>query len=175
MQYPLCRHIHTSGIQCGSPSLAGRKFCYFHDRQRVLHKNFQYTGEARVYYDRGTCVEVGSIEDRTSIQMALSTIVNALSVNQIDVKRANAMLYGLQLATMNLPRKGTLTPEPDQVVRDLVTTAEGFEFAEPGALTPDLDAAPVPTPPDAPTRQPTLPSATIVKLIASPTETAQCV
>jgi len=137
MQYPLCRHIHTAGNRCGSPALAGKDLCFFHQRLTHRHKVYQITGAGRVHYGMGLCVELGPIEDRSGIQMALSMVINALSVNQVDVKRANAMLYGLQLASMNLPRKGSLTPEPADIVRATLETPEGLELAE------DLDEIPV--------------------------------
>ena len=32
MQYDLCRHIKTNGVQCQSPALAESQWCYFHSR-----------------------------------------------------------------------------------------------------------------------------------------------
>jgi hypothetical protein len=129
MQYPLCRHIHTSGSRCGSPALATKKLCFFHQRLVDSHKPFHRadeTGFLRIY---GEYLELAPLEDQAAVQMALSLVINAIGTGQLDVKRANAMLYGLQLASMNLPRKGSLTPEPAHVVRATIQT-EGLELAE---------------------------------------------
>jgi hypothetical protein len=165
MQYPLCRHIHTSGTRCGSPALASRQFCYFHQRLFDSHKTFRVLDPSRFLRVYGEHIELAPLEDRAAVQMALSLVINAIGTGQLDVKRANSMLYGLQLATMNLPRRGSLTPDPTHVVRAMLETPEGLDLAEPGALTADLD------PSDTPTRQESPASATIEKLTASPRET----
>ena len=122
MPIPLCRHIHTAGTRCGSPALSGKDLCFFHQRLLQRHKPFcQSDGSAsmRIY---GEYLELAPLEDQAAVQMALSLVINALGTGQLDTRRANSMLYGLQLASMNLPRKGTLTPAPEHVVRATLET-----------------------------------------------------
>jgi hypothetical protein len=129
MPIPLCRHIHTAGTRCGSPALVGMDFCFFHQRLHFRHKAYVYRGKMRKSYEDGTSVEIGTLEDRTSIQLALSLVINALAARDLEVKRGNAILYGLQLASMNLPRGGSLIPQPQQVVRAALQTCEGLVIA----------------------------------------------
>jgi hypothetical protein len=162
MQYPLCRHIHTSGSRCGSPALAGKDLCFFHQRLTESHKPFRRMDPSAFLRLYGEYVQLAPLEDHASVQVALSLVVNAIGTGQLDARRATAMLYGLQLASMNLPRRGSLTPEPRNVVRTLHETPDGPELAQPGDLTEDLDQ---------PARQESPASATIEKLTASPRET----
>jgi len=43
MQYPLCRHIKTNGIQCKSPALTAGLYCFFHERLYARHSPFRKT------------------------------------------------------------------------------------------------------------------------------------
>lgn len=52
------------------------------------------------------------LEDANAIQMALMQVIQMLSFGQLDHKTAGLMLYGLQLATSNLPRTQFEVKEP---------------------------------------------------------------
>ena len=95
MPIPLCRHIHTSGTRCGSPALVGMDFCFFHQRLHFRHRAYVSLGKLRSSYENGSSVEIGTLEDRASIQMALSLVINALCARELEVKRGSAILYGL--------------------------------------------------------------------------------
>ena len=137
MTYRLCRHIKTNGLQCHSPALADGLWCYFHQRLHQRHNTFRPTAATRGYLIPGQHVELSALEDRESVQVALSVVINALATGQLEIKRATALLYGLQLASNNA--RGLRTePYAANVVRSIEPSPEGLDLAEPGA-TLDTD------------------------------------
>jgi hypothetical protein len=132
MQYPLCRHIKTNGLQCQAPALTGQQWCYFHSRLHQSHQKFRYTGAARGYLLPGQHIELSTLEDRESVQVALSTVINALATGNLDIRRATALLYGLQLASQNAASLNT-KPYAPKVVRDVESSPEGLDLAHSGA------------------------------------------
>jgi hypothetical protein len=133
MQYPLCRHIKTNGLQCQAPALTGQQWCYFHSRLHQSHEKFRYTGAARGYLLPGQHIELSTLEDRESVQVALSTVINALATGNLDIRRATALLYGLQLASQNATSLNT-KPYAPKVVRNVESSPEGLDLAQPGAM-----------------------------------------
>ena len=132
MQYQLCRHIKTNGTQCQSPTLTRQPLCFFHDRLYRRHSGFRHTPATRGYLIPGQHIELTPLEDRESVQVALSCVINALATGQLETKRATALLYGLQLASMNAAnlRNSGL---PSQTVHSVESTPEGIDLARPGA------------------------------------------
>jgi hypothetical protein len=118
MQVELCRHIKTNGIQCHAVALKESVFCYFHHRLNDGHRLYRSTlvGK-RNLLDRGHIVALPALEDRLSVQLAISEVVNALACNFIDAKRANSLLFGLKLAVFNAKGLETIST-PTQVVRE---------------------------------------------------------
>ncbi len=118
--YLLCRHIKSNGEQCGSPRLRNAELCYFHARLRdrhraavtprrnaevmlpVIDKNGALMGMEAAPEQT---LDLGLLEDRTSVQMAISTVLNALAAGRLEMRRATALLYGLQLASTNCVRQ----------------------------------------------------------------------
>jgi hypothetical protein len=133
MQLALCRHIKTNGTRCQAPSLTGGFWCYFHHRLHQRHNTFRPTAATRGYLIPGQHVELSALEDRESVQVALSVVINALATGQLDIKRATALLYGLQLASNNARGLQTKPFAPD-VVRAIESSPEGLDLAEPGAV-----------------------------------------
>jgi hypothetical protein len=142
MQYPLCRHIHATGIQCGSPALTGKIFCFFHNKLHTSHEAFRYAPEFRGYLIPGKYIELTAVEDRESVQHALSIVINSIATGRIGIRRGTALLYGLQLAGSNAHRIGqsakTCQPNPAAMVRSAQQEPDGLDFADPGALTEDF-------------------------------------
>jgi len=120
MPYPICRHIKTDGLQCQSPALRRQSFCYFHHSSRLRHRAANSATNCAPTYaptlDRNgnfsmealppgstasPAIELGLLEDSQSVQVAISVVINALARNQMEQRRATALLYGLQLAAMN--------------------------------------------------------------------------
>ena len=86
-----CTHIKISGIRCGSPSLRGEQFCYYHQR---MHRGVRTPRQSRLH-------PLACIEDKESIQSALAEVINALLRNTIDMKRATLILRALHIAVKN--------------------------------------------------------------------------
>ena len=133
MTYRLCRHIKTNGLQCHSPALEEGLWCYFHHRLHGRHEKYRPTPASRGYLIPGQHIELTALEDRESVQVALSVVINALATGQLDIKRATALLYGLQLASNNARGLQTKPFAPD-VVRAIESSPEGLDLAEPGAV-----------------------------------------
>lgn len=132
MQYMLCRHIRTNGLQCQAPSLTEGIYCFFHNRLHQRHSAYRLTPETRGYLLPGHHLQLTALEDRESVQVALSVVINALATGQIETRRATALLYGLQLASANTARLHT-QPSSADVVRSAESTPDGLDLAEPGA------------------------------------------
>ena len=140
MQFDLCRHIRTNGRRCQAAALTGNNWCFFHEHLHRRHQGFRHTEATRGYLIPGQHIELTALEDRESVQVALSVVINALATGQLDTKRATAILYGLQLASSNAatiqtqisPHDATLTTE---------STPEGLALAAPAIITfvPDED------------------------------------
>jgi hypothetical protein len=106
-----CRHVRTSGRRCRSFSLRGQHFCYYHNSTRRPAPRGQAEAIA-AGYPVEPVFQIQSIEDKPAIQAALLEVMNRIAANTIDNKRAGMLLYGLQIASNNLPR------EPRAAVRD---------------------------------------------------------
>jgi hypothetical protein len=134
MQYPICRHIKTNGLQCQSPSLTEADYCYFHTRLHQRHAGFRSASATRTsYFIPGQDIELTALEDRESVQIALSVVINALATGNLEPKRATALLYGLQLASINSAHLH-LKPYAPKVVRTIDSSPEGLDLAEPGIM-----------------------------------------
>src|ERR1039457_4497297 len=127
----LCRHVFTEGHRCGSPALRGKHLCYNHSRSRR---------EAPISGRSGT-FPMPRIDDRAAIQLALFEVLSRLSGGDIDYKRGGILLYGLQIASSNLPRHAAQTnaeqqPQVDEVTHDihLGDLAPIAEFHDPEQL-----------------------------------------
>jgi hypothetical protein len=134
-----CRHIRTNGARCGSPALSGRTMCYHHGKVAHHHRGLApqpaddtptilhpISSADRTQRDPILAEPVAAplvldfppLEDRESIQLALSMVITAMAQNRIDTRRATAMLYGLQVASANCRH---IVPEvPPNVVREVV-------------------------------------------------------
>ncbi len=136
MQLTLCRHIKTNGTRCKAPSLTDGLWCYFHARLHQRHQTFRHTEATRGYLLPGQHIELSALEDRESVQVALSVVINALATGKLDSKRATALLYGLQLASYNA--RGLHTePSATTVVRSIEPSADGLDLAQPETLETD--------------------------------------
>jgi len=132
MQLTLCRHIKTNGTRCQSPSLTDATWCYFHHRLHQRHTAFRPTEATRDYFMYGKHIELTALEDRESVQVALSLVINALATGHLDIKHATALLYGLQLASNNARGLHTEPYAPNSV-RTIEPSPEGLDLAQPGA------------------------------------------
>jgi hypothetical protein len=138
MQLSLCRHIKTNGTRCKAPSLTDGLWCYFHNRLHQRHNTYRHNEATRGYLIPGQHIELTALEDRESVQLALSCVINALATGNLETKRATALLYGLQLASNNA--RGLYTePTATTAVRTVEPSPEGLDLAEGATLdTEDL-------------------------------------
>lgn len=133
MQYPICRHIKTNGLQCQSPALSGCQWCFFHNRLHQRHSRYRYTENSRDRLIPGQHIELYPLEDAESIQVALSLVINALATGHLESKRATALLYGLQLASRNAAHLQP-GPEAPRLVRSVDPSVDGLDRAQAGAM-----------------------------------------
>jgi hypothetical protein len=160
MPTKVCRYIRTNGERCGSPALNSEVFCYYHVQlgkrhrglnarpensrlepiETIIHPMTLQDGTQREpltaeYFDVQAAVplqlDFPPLEDRHSIQLALSMLITALAQDRIDPRRAAMLLYGLQVASANAK---DLTPSlpPNRragKVRETVLDASGILIA----------------------------------------------
>jgi hypothetical protein len=96
--YNECRHIFTSGKKCQSPALKNQgkdqDFCYFHQANRQRSNTSRRSGQPSTLVHH-----LPPLEDADAIQLAISDVVLALAANRIDPRRAQILIYGLQVAS----------------------------------------------------------------------------
>lgn len=110
MHIPRCQHIKVNGIQCGSPALRAKRFCYFHSRHQLKPAH-------------DSAFDFPILEDANAIQCALMQVIRAIADNKMECKRAGLLLYALQTASYNLKR-ASLEPDMFEVVRDTSSLAQ---------------------------------------------------
>src|ERR1700690_1424051 len=113
-----CQHIKTSGRQCGSPALKKGALCYYHSQNRAERVKIKGAD------GKTSEMLVAVFEDANAIQMTVRQVLVLLLQDKIDSKKAGLMLYGLQIASLNLKRMEEGKPRPVQVVVDVKKGAE---------------------------------------------------
>jgi hypothetical protein len=163
MPTEFCRHIRINGERCGSPALRSETFCYYHveqgrrhrrptprptprpsDLPTVLHPMTLQDGSQRgPQYDPQLAapaeplqLDLPPLEDRHSIQLALSMLINALAQDRIEPKRAALILYGLQVASSNARTLDSAT-SPDKPTPKVRSTV--LDEASGTQIAPDED------------------------------------
>lgn len=141
MSTQYCRHIKINGERCASPALTNKPFCYFHveleRRHRrcnpskgagltVLHPMTLQDGSQRepIFAEQLPQLNLPELEDRHSIQVALSMVIAALTEARIDPKLAALLFYGLQVASSNAY---LLNPIPERAVGKVSLTVRDQE------------------------------------------------
>ena len=112
-----CRHIFTDGHRCGSPCLRGEELCYYH------HTTRKPTTGARRRRCRRSAFDLPLPEDRSAIQSSIGQVLQRIASNDIDPRRAGLLLYGLQIASLNLPRdlapsRATVAETVEEIILD---------------------------------------------------------
>ncbi|HEV2709093.1 MAG TPA: hypothetical protein VGU67_02665 [Edaphobacter sp.] len=128
-----CRHLFVDGHRCGSPSLRGEHFCYYHHTTRGFADEMRSRRE-------GIEFELPQLEDRSSILAAITEVLQRIACDKLPSKQAGLLLYGLQIASQNLPEAGEASSEnqedrPEEVITnsrygDLAPVAEFIEDAK---------------------------------------------
>ncbi len=117
-----CRHIFNDGHRCGSICLRGEPFCYYHHTTRKP--------APRQSFGRKASFDLPLPEDRSAIQASLGIILQKIASNDLDSRRAGLLLYGLQIASLNLPKQKEEAKEP---VHEITTDPEH------GTLAPETE------------------------------------
>ena len=92
--YIECRHIFPNGKKCESPALRKQDFCFFHHNKRNREGSSKRSGQPSTVTHH-----LPQLEDGDAIGIALSEVVLALAANRIDPRRAQILIYGLQVAS----------------------------------------------------------------------------
>jgi hypothetical protein len=125
-----CRHIFTDGHRCGSPCLRGEDLCYYH------HNTRRPATHPRARRNRRSTFEVPLPEDRSAIQHTIGQVLQRIAANDIDPRRAGLLLYGLQIASLNLPKPqpAKSESEPVETVEEITTDPELGTLAPPAEV-----------------------------------------
>jgi hypothetical protein len=118
--YKTCRHIKTNGLPCEAPALKGVEFCYFHSKTHTIG--------AEPYAKFGP-IQLPTPEDPASIQLSVARISNAILTGKLDLKKATALFYGLQIAAQFVERRRYISP------RSIVQSAQLDSLGD--ELTPE--------------------------------------
>src|SRR5712672_1543134 len=117
-----CRHIFTDGRRCSSPCLRQQEFCYYH------HTTRRPIAEPRQRRSRRATFHLALPEDRSAIQASIGEVLQRIAANDIDPRRAGLLLYGLQIASLNLPKtppaKLTESQAESHTVEEIITDPE---------------------------------------------------
>ena len=89
---PRCQYLKTDGKGCGSPAMNDAAFCYFHGEARTK----------RAAEEASNLQEVPVLEDRLSLQLAITRLCAQLTCRSIDEKTGRVLLAALRLAQKNL-------------------------------------------------------------------------
>src|SRR6266581_8732331 len=118
-----CRHIFTDGHRCGSPCLRGEDLCYYHHTTRKPVAGSQQRRGRRSIFD----LPLPDPNDRSGIQLAIGEVLRRIASNDIDPRRAGLLLYGLQIASLNLPKEQPTAKSAPETVEEITTDPElGF-------------------------------------------------
>src|ERR1700686_2938316 len=94
-----CQHIKVNGMQCGSPALRDKNYCYFHLQWWENTEGVSVGAQKDRWH-----AAVTLLEDPNSVQMGLGEVMRMLVKRHIDYKTAALLLYGLQTASSNVRR-----------------------------------------------------------------------
>lgn len=104
----LCTHAFdqtSSGASriCGSPALRGESFCYYHHPARKVASNRDtYRARCRNRRIARQTFNLPLPTSRRELQHSLNQIIALIAANQIDLRRANLLLFALDAAGRNL-------------------------------------------------------------------------
>jgi len=110
-----CRHIFNNGHRCGAVCLRNEDFCYYH------HSTRGRASRVRDQSNDQSTFELPLPEDRSAIQTSIGLVLQRIASGELDPRRAGLLLYGLQIASLNLPKEhhdpDRITPPPvDEVI-----------------------------------------------------------
>ncbi len=115
-----CRHIKPDGHRCGSPSLRHEHFCYYHHTaRRPGPRQPQVLTTAARKASTFQLPSPADLSERSGVGLALGLVLHKIANNEVDPRRAGLLLYGLQIASVNLRREGTTPGTKSSPVEDI--------------------------------------------------------
>ena len=93
--------------------------------RRLRHLSRRRSRSASATAIDSASLDLPSLEDAVSIQLALIDVAQALAANRIDTKRAGLLLYALQVASANVQKMHI----PLNSVRSVTYTDDGAPLA----------------------------------------------
>jgi hypothetical protein len=166
-----CRHIFAEGHRCRALSLRQEHFCYAHHTSRHPLPARHLTQETFINPDASFILP--PLEDRPSIQLAISELARRVAANQLDMDRAKFLLRCCRHATANLPK------EP-RANKDLPYQEQEIEVPEPMVEAFELDPILGPLAPIAEAPEPLPPGRTgsymeqLIERLANPSRCSTC-
>jgi hypothetical protein len=126
MPYELCRHIKANGLRCESPALSEEYWCFFHHRLLTRHRNIRAIKSDSPQPN----LQLPPLEDRESIQLALSLIFEAIASGVLAEKRATVLLRVIAIASRNVIGAEIQPWDIDGLVRSYMPTLDGLALAQ---------------------------------------------
>ena len=99
-----CEHDFVDGERCRAPRMKGKKLCRMHERME----------EAKALR-----LDLGSMEDPDSIQIAIKKLQAAVIDGKLDNKQIAALSYLIQLAAWNVTRTKRLVADQRELKKQL--------------------------------------------------------
>ena len=134
-----CRHIFTDGRRCRSASLRAEQFCYYHHttRRPVAAPTTKRRARAAAF----TLPANLGDNDRTAIQHAIAQVLHRIADNSLDPRRAGLLLYGLQIAAINLPKPVPTPAQPEHPPVEEITQHPTLGILAPvSPITPETQS-----------------------------------
>jgi len=107
-----CRHVFTDGRRCGSPALRSQNFCYYHHTSRIPIQDAPTRKRRQATFE---IPNPADLSERSGIQHTIGLILRRIASNDVDPRRAGLLLYGLQIASLNLGKQKPPKQAPETV------------------------------------------------------------
>lgn len=103
---PLCTHVKTNGVRCGSPAVSGTALCYHHS---VVKTTLDKVPAGRPA-SNGTFAPIPFlfVEDRASLQINYALLLTAFNNHEVDLRTFRLMMSLLKAMGANLEKTGSL-------------------------------------------------------------------
>src|SRR6185312_9785984 len=96
---PVCTHVKTNGICCGSPAVSGTDVCYHHSAIKTA--TIQAASASRPGPGEFAPIPFVFPEDRASMQINFFLLLRAFNEQRIDQKTYRLMLSMLKAMAKN--------------------------------------------------------------------------
>lgn len=106
MSYRICNFPKPDGVPCSSPTLRGKRLCYYHHRDQQS-REFSASVIRRADVLGPRLPRMKSLED---IQAALYEVMTAIATDRVSYQRAGRILFDLERAA--IPFRFPTAPPP---------------------------------------------------------------